>query len=210
MIVRLCGNEYIKAWVYFGDFALSLICSLSQSSVEEGFYDGVVPLNVGMLEWFLEGIQRWPGCSLLQDNSVHGFLVYEYFFQKGGSAINWCTGCLLMWSSCSLQIIHTFFKSRLTFLTSDTVDGPSSTEKCIRLRHQAGNQGGGGRGFQKRGREHGSRGRGRGRDNKRHKTNEGDSDQPYDARGSDGWPSERPKFSQCVHLPLLPSVTHWD
>lgn len=93
-------------------------------------------------------------------------------------------------------IIHTFFKSRLTFLTSDTVDGPSSTEKCIRLRHYAGHQGGGGRGFQKRGREHGGRGRGRSWDSKRQKTNEGDSDQPYDARGSDGWPSERPKFLQ--------------
>ncbi|KAG0556562.1 hypothetical protein KC19_11G062700 [Ceratodon purpureus] len=92
--------------------------------------------------------------------------------------------------------IHTFFKSRLTFLTTDTVDGPSSTEKCIRLRHSAGNQGGGGRGFQKRGREVGGRGRGRGWENKRQKINEGDSDQPYDARGSDGWPSERPKFLQ--------------
>lgn len=108
-------------------------------------------------------------------------------------------GYLCTWSCSSLQIIHTFFKSRLTFLTSDTVDGPTSTEKCIRLRHQSGNQGGGNR-FQKRGRDHGGRGRGRGRDrdSKRHKLNEGDLDQPYDARGSDGWPSERPKFLQCV------------
>jgi tRNA pseudouridine13 synthase len=116
--------------------------------------------------------------------------------------MDWCTSCSFMWLSCWLQIIHTFFKSRLTFLTSDTVDGPSSTEKCIRLRHYVGNQGGGGRGFQKRGREHGGRGRGRSWDSKRQKTNEGDSDQPYDARGSDGWPSERPKFLQFVPLHL--------
>lgn len=90
-------------------------------------------------------------------------------------------------------MIHTFFKSRLTFITSDTVDGASATDKCIRLRHQPRNQGGGNR-FQKRGREHGGRGRGWGRDSKRQKATEGGLEQPYDARDSDGWPSERPKF----------------
>lgn len=115
----------------------------------------------------------------------------------------------VMWLCLALQIIHAFFKTQLTFITSDTVDGPTSTEKCIRLRHQSGNHGGGNNRFQKRGREQGGRGRGgRGwdRDSKRHKSNEGDSDQPYDARGSDGWPSDRPKFLQFVLHAFTPTL----
>lgn len=76
------------------------------------------------------------------------------------------------------------------------MDGPTSKEKCVRLRHQTG----GGRGvkrFQKRGRDQS----GCGWDNKRQKLSNDDCDQPYDDRRSDGWPADRPKFLQFVPTP---------
>lgn len=66
----------------------------------------------------------------------------------------------------------------------------------MRLRHQIGG-GGGVKRFQKRGRDPS----GRSRDNKRQKSTDDDRDQPYDDRGSDGWPADRPKFLQFVPNP---------
>lgn len=73
----------------------------------------------------------------------------------------------------SFQAIHNFFKERLKFLVTDTVDGPDSSSKCIRVRLDSGGQKGTGRNSRKR--------KDRG-------------DKPYDSRGSDSWPEQTGKF----------------
>ncbi|KAH8937329.1 hypothetical protein BDL97_16G022100 [Sphagnum fallax] len=84
--------------------------------------------------------------------------------------------------------IHNFFKTHLTFLVTDTVDGPTSKEKCIRLRYDNGKRTGG---FRKRERDFGPK---HSWDNKRQKPSNSVMNQPYDSRGADDWPSDRPKF----------------
>ncbi|KAI3506310.1 hypothetical protein L1887_28667 [Cichorium endivia] len=69
--------------------------------------------------------------------------------------------------------VHNFFKERLKFLVTDTVDGPESSSKCIRVRLNSGGNNERGRGSKKR----------KGRD-----------DTPYDSRGSDHWPENLGKF----------------
>ncbi|KAJ9564850.1 hypothetical protein OSB04_000816 [Centaurea solstitialis] len=69
--------------------------------------------------------------------------------------------------------VHNFFKERLKFLVTDTVDGPDASSKCIRVRLNSGEDNGRGRGSKKR--------KGRG-------------ETPYDSRGSDHWPAHLGKF----------------
>lgn len=69
--------------------------------------------------------------------------------------------------------IHNFFKQKLNFLVTDTVDGPDSSSKCIRVRLNAGGNNGKGRNTKKR--------KDRG-------------DKAYDSRGSDSWPEHLGKF----------------
>ncbi|KAK6156992.1 hypothetical protein DH2020_011240 [Rehmannia glutinosa] len=69
--------------------------------------------------------------------------------------------------------VHNFFKERLTFLVTDTVDGPDSLSKCVRVRLNSGSNNGRGRNSRKR----------KDRGNK-----------PYDCRGSDSWPKDMGKF----------------
>lgn len=91
-----------------------------------------------------------------------------------------------------MQAIHNFFKTHLTFLVTDTVDGPTSKEKCIRLRYDNGKRTGG---FRKRERDFGPK---HSWDNKRQKPSNSVMSQPYDSRGADDWPSDRPKFLRFV------------
>ncbi|GMI68403.1 hypothetical protein HRI_000509600 [Hibiscus trionum] len=67
--------------------------------------------------------------------------------------------------------MHNFFKENLRFLVTDTVDGPDSSTKCIRVRLNSENN--------KRG----------GNSNKRKR-----GDEPYDSRGSSHWPEHLGKF----------------
>ncbi|KAL8200162.1 hypothetical protein R6Q57_011501 [Mikania cordata] len=69
--------------------------------------------------------------------------------------------------------VHTFFKERLKFLVTDTIDGPEPSSKCVRVRLNSGGNNDRGRGCKKR--------KGRG-------------DTPYDSRGSDHWPNNLGKF----------------
>ncbi|XP_071703499.1 multisubstrate pseudouridine synthase 7 isoform X2 [Rutidosis leptorrhynchoides] len=69
--------------------------------------------------------------------------------------------------------VHNFFKEKLKFLVTDTVDGPEPTSKCIRVRLNSGGNNDRGRGSKKR--------KGRG-------------ETPYDSRGSDHWPENLGKF----------------
>ncbi|KAI7736836.1 hypothetical protein M8C21_016529, partial [Ambrosia artemisiifolia] len=69
--------------------------------------------------------------------------------------------------------MHNFFKEKLKFLVTDTVDGPEPSSKCIRVRLNSGGNNDRGRGSKKR--------KGRG-------------DTPYDSRGSDHWPNHLGKF----------------
>ncbi|XP_024962160.1 multisubstrate pseudouridine synthase 7 isoform X2 [Cynara cardunculus var. scolymus] len=69
--------------------------------------------------------------------------------------------------------VHNFFKERLKFLVTDTVDGPDPSSKCIRVRLNSGEDNGRGQGSKKR--------KGRG-------------ETPYDSRGSDHWPEHLGKF----------------
>lgn len=71
------------------------------------------------------------------------------------------------------QAVHNFFKERLKFLVTDTVDGPDSLSKCIRVRLNSGSNKGSGRNSRKR--------KDRG-------------DKQYDSRGSDNWPEHTGKF----------------
>ena len=75
----------------------------------------------------------------------------------------------------TLQAVHNFFKERLKFLVTDTVDGPDALSKCIRVRLNSGS----------------SNDRGRGGSKKR--KGRGDTT-PYDSRGSDHWPEHLGKF----------------
>ncbi|KAL8470630.1 hypothetical protein ACS0TY_033256 [Phlomoides rotata] len=69
--------------------------------------------------------------------------------------------------------VHNFFKERLKFFVTDTVDGPDSLSKCIRVRLNSGSNKGGGRNSRKR---------------------KDRSDKQYDSRGSDNWPEHLGKF----------------
>ncbi|XP_026449914.1 multisubstrate pseudouridine synthase 7-like [Papaver somniferum] len=68
--------------------------------------------------------------------------------------------------------VHNYFKANLKFLVTDTVDGPDSASKCIRVRqHSGGSENG--RGSRKR-KERGGK--------------------PFDSRGTDDWPETLGKF----------------
>nr|GEU70304.1 multisubstrate pseudouridine synthase 7 [Tanacetum cinerariifolium] len=69
--------------------------------------------------------------------------------------------------------VHNFFKQRLKFLVTDTVDGPDASSKCIRVRLSSGSSNDRGRGSNKRKDRGGT---------------------PYDSRGSDHWPEHLGKF----------------
>ncbi|XP_022719177.1 multisubstrate pseudouridine synthase 7-like [Durio zibethinus] len=68
--------------------------------------------------------------------------------------------------------MHNFFKENLRFLVTDTVDGPDSSSKCIRVRLNSGNNN-------------------KGRNSKKRKER---CDKPYDSRGSSHWPEHLGKF----------------
>lgn len=71
------------------------------------------------------------------------------------------------------QAIHNFFKEKLKFLVTDTVDGPDLLSKCIRVRLDRGCS------------------KGRGRTSRKRKDR---GDKQYDSRGSDDWPEHLGKF----------------
>ncbi|XP_048235924.1 multisubstrate pseudouridine synthase 7 isoform X2 [Ricinus communis] len=69
---------------------------------------------------------------------------------------------------------HNFFKEKLKFLVTDTVDGPDASSKCIRVRlNSRGNINEGNRNSKKR---------------------KDRNDKPFDSRGSDHWPEHLGKF----------------
>ncbi|KAE8653624.1 hypothetical protein Csa_007328 [Cucumis sativus] len=68
--------------------------------------------------------------------------------------------------------VHNFFK-KFKFLVTDTIDGPDSSSKCVRVRVDSGAQNNRGR-FSKKRKERG--------------------DKPFDSRGSDNWPEHVGKF----------------
>ncbi|KAG8479106.1 hypothetical protein CXB51_029856 [Gossypium anomalum] len=72
---------------------------------------------------------------------------------------------------CHRTAMHNFFKENLRFLVTDTVDGPDSSSKCIRVRLNSGNK--------NKGRNSNKRKRG---------------DRPYDSRGSSHWPAHLGNF----------------
>ncbi|XP_049412425.1 multisubstrate pseudouridine synthase 7 [Solanum stenotomum] len=69
--------------------------------------------------------------------------------------------------------IHNFFKERLKFLVTDTVDGVEDQSKCVRVRLNN------------------DRNNGRGRSSRKRKDRD---DKRYDSRGSDSWPGHLGKF----------------
>ncbi|CAK9158614.1 unnamed protein product [Ilex paraguariensis] len=69
--------------------------------------------------------------------------------------------------------MHNFFKEKLKFLVTDTIDGPDPSSKCIRVRLNSGGN------------------NGRGRNSKKRKER---CEMPYDSRGSDSWPERLGKF----------------
>ncbi|CAN0920472.1 Multisubstrate pseudouridine synthase 7 [Linum grandiflorum] len=68
--------------------------------------------------------------------------------------------------------VHNFFKEKLKFLVTDTVDGPDASSKCIRVRLNGG---------------HGNDGRG----SRKRKDRGGKA---FDSRGSNNWPDHLGKF----------------
>lgn len=69
--------------------------------------------------------------------------------------------------------MHNFFKENLKFLVTDTVDGPDTSSKSIRVRLNSGGT------------------TGRGRNSKKRKER---GDKSYDSRGSNNWPEHLGKF----------------
>ncbi|KAH7298366.1 hypothetical protein KP509_25G039600 [Ceratopteris richardii] len=96
--------------------------------------------------------------------------------------------------------IHNFFKNRFSFLVTDTVDGPDSSSKCVRVRFWDRRCDGG----LKRKRLRGPSGN---KNKSKHQKHDGDVEQ-FDSRGaSDDWPSQRGKFLQ-FHLYKENKDTH--
>ncbi|GAB2277577.1 hypothetical protein Dimus_012286 [Dionaea muscipula] len=69
--------------------------------------------------------------------------------------------------------VHCFFKEKLKFLVTDTVDGPEPSSKCIRVRLDLGGN------------------QNRGKFSRKRKDR---GDKPFDSRGSEDWPESRGKF----------------
>ncbi|KAL9274144.1 hypothetical protein AKJ16_DCAP18869, partial [Drosera capensis] len=69
--------------------------------------------------------------------------------------------------------VHNFFKEKLKFLVTDTLDGPEASSKCIRVRFNSGGN------------------QNRGRSSRKRKER---GDKPFDSRGSEDWPVTRGKF----------------
>ncbi|WKA03129.1 hypothetical protein VitviT2T_021258 [Vitis vinifera] len=69
--------------------------------------------------------------------------------------------------------VHNFFKENLKFLVTDTIDGPDTSSKCIRVRLNSGGSHNNGRNSRKR------------KDRR---------DKPFDSRGSDNWSEHVGKF----------------
>eukprot|EP00250_Pteridium_aquilinum_P011521 c20125_g1_i1 orf=439-2703(-) len=85
--------------------------------------------------------------------------------------------------------VHSFVKSRLPFLVTDTVDGPDSKSKCVRVRVVDDNC--------KGGRNNGKRMRGfKGSRDKKKRQKHENGDQGFDSRGAEDWPSQHGKFLQ--------------
>lgn len=72
-----------------------------------------------------------------------------------------------------IQAMHNFFKEKLKFLVTDTIDGPDALSKCIRVRLDSGQHDG------------------RGRNPKKRKDR---GDKPFDRRGADNWKEHTGKF----------------
>ncbi|KAK4410846.1 Pseudouridylate synthase 7 [Sesamum angolense] len=70
-------------------------------------------------------------------------------------------------------VVHNFFKESLKLFVTDTIDGPDSVSKSVRVRLNSGSHSGSRRNSKKR-KERG--------------------DKPYDSRGSDNWPENIGKF----------------
>ncbi|XP_076896705.1 multisubstrate pseudouridine synthase 7-like [Bidens hawaiensis] len=96
--------------------------------------------------------------ALAGDSDAHSLKEFIHQHQRGPTSI------LLSPSSDKLHrtAMHNFFKEKLRFLVTDTVDGPDPSSKCIRVRF---NSNGGS------------------------KKRKGRGDTPYDSRGSDHWPN---------------------
>ncbi|ERN01557.1 hypothetical protein AMTR_s00002p00271620 [Amborella trichopoda] len=87
--------------------------------------------------------------------------------------------------------VHNFFKANFKFLVTDTVDGPDTNFKCVRVRFSSAkqNEGGGSRKRKNKERKDGSQ--------KHAKTNGSAQDgwqKPFDSRGSKDWPKDIGKF----------------
>ncbi|KAK1311147.1 hypothetical protein QJS10_CPA08g00310 [Acorus calamus] len=72
-----------------------------------------------------------------------------------------------------LEEVHNFFKKNFKFLITDTVEVPGSDLKCVRVRYSSS----------------GEKGRGG-----RKRKDRGESNKPFDSRGSDDWPDHLGKF----------------
>ncbi|CAL5421623.1 unnamed protein product [Camellia sinensis] len=84
--------------------------------------------------------------------------------------------------------VHTFFKERLKFLVTDTIDGLDTSSKCIRVWFDAGGNNGTGR--------NSGGNNGTSRNSKKWKDR---GSKHYDTRGSDNWPGHLDKFlSLCI------------
>lgn len=76
------------------------------------------------------------------------------------------------------QAVHNFFKEKLNFLVTDTIDGPRDSSKCVRVRPNSGGNQNKGKNCRKR---------------------KDRNDKPFDRRGSDDWPDHLGKFLRyCI------------
>ncbi|PIN26595.1 tRNA pseudouridine(13) synthase [Handroanthus impetiginosus] len=92
------------------------------------------------------------------------------FIDQIGSGVNSNDDCLILSPSSDKshrKAFHNFFKERLKFLVTDTVDGSDSLSKCVRVRLNSGSN------------------NERGRNSRKRKSR---GDKSYDCRGSDSWP----------------------
>ncbi|KAJ0726764.1 putative tRNA pseudouridine(13) synthase [Helianthus annuus] len=93
------------------------------------------------------------------------------FIDKATATSDGATSILLSSTSDKLHrtAMHNFFKEKLNFLVTDTVDGPEPSSKCIRVRLNSGAS-------------------------SKKRKGRGDNTPYYDSRGSDHWPDHLGKF----------------
>ncbi|THF95877.1 hypothetical protein TEA_024385 [Camellia sinensis var. sinensis] len=131
------------------------------------------------------GSDNWPG-------HLDKFLSLKAFIHQISSGVEDSLSPIVLSPSSDKShrtAVHTFFKERLKFLVTDTIDGLDMSSKCIRVWFDAGGNNGTGR--------NSGGNNGTSKNSKKWKDR---GSKRYDNRGSDNWPGHLDKFLSICHF----------